>query len=490
MPAEDPGAGEERCLPPPLPSELPPGASPSSAPGPPAAWWAWPAILISVFFIGWSVNLFEPKLREEGSDGEPPSRQAEEAARTQRASDLALFKIQTQVVIATSALGKPGSGKALQELRSQASGARMLAALALVMSFVGEPDSEILRTLDRLPPSTPEPLERLARRAVTEGIGDEERAELAEELGWFASLARGEGLAESPEAGRIRTKAFSTLGIVGFVFLGALAGILVGGALLFWLMRQRRIDPSTFAFSSAHGPQGLLLECFALYLGIMALGELLGRFLDPSFAMASYAVSMVVPFLWPKARGVRWRDFARSMGLHRGKGVMRELRAGAAGYLAVLAIASVGIFLTLILSHFAGMAGAAENGAGAPGSPSPQRSGPETHPIVGWIYAGSFLERLLCLFLAAVIAPVFEEIFFRGALHRYFRGRFRFFASALLTGLIFAALHPQGWMGIPALAAIGIGFSLLREWRDSLIAPMVGHAINNGVLVTMLWIVL
>ena len=56
--------------------------------------------------------------------------------------------------------------------------------------------------------------------------------------------------------------------------------------------------------------------------------------------------------------------------------------------------------------------------------------------------------------------------------------------------MIFAALHPQGVFAIPALAGIGIGFSLLREWRDSLIAPMVAHAINNGALVLMLWWVL
>jgi membrane protease YdiL (CAAX protease family) len=56
--------------------------------------------------------------------------------------------------------------------------------------------------------------------------------------------------------------------------------------------------------------------------------------------------------------------------------------------------------------------------------------------------------------------------------------------------LIFAALHPQGFLAIPALASIGMGFSLLREWRDSLIAPMVAHAINNGILVGMLWLIL
>ena len=38
-------------------------------------------------------------------------------------------------------------------------------------------------------------------------------------------------------------------------------------------------------------------------------------------------------------------------------------------------------------------------------------------------------------------------------------------------------------MAIPALTMMGVGFSCIREWRDSLIAPVTAHAINNGLLV-------
>jgi len=475
--------------PPPLPPGIPRGGPSAGglAPDRPAALWAWPLVLLSVFFIGWSVNLFEPRLLAEAeSAGEEASASAAEAARSRDASDLAIFKLQSQVVLAAGSVSPTSAEKALEDLRSQATGPRQLVALALVMRFVEQPDSEIMEVVEALPDSAPEPLRRLAVQAVSEGLGEEERAELSRHLGWFARLAPGPGLSESPEASELRARALVTLGLVGGLFFGALAGIFVGGALLVWLLRRKREDPATMAFSPRLAPRGLLLECFAIYLATMALGEVLGRWVDPGFAMASYGLAVVLPLFWPRARGVAWGDFARSMGLHRGKGVWRELRAGAVGYLGVLAIASVGIFLTMMLSLLVGSLGGAE----AESVGSAAASGPETHPIVGWIYSGGFWERLLCLLLAAVYAPVFEEIFFRGALHRYFRGRFRFFASALLTGLIFAALHPQGWMGIPALAAIGIGFSLLREWRDSLIAPMLGHAINNGVLVGMLWIAL
>jgi len=251
--------------------------------------------------------------------------------------------------------------------------------------------------------------------------------------------------------------------------------------LLFMQFRAAGSGQSLNRFSPLAIPQGIMLESFALYLGIMALGDLGGQFIHPGFSYASFIIAVVLPILWPFFRGVRWPDFRRSIGWHRGEGVWREIGAGCVGYLKVMAIASIGITLTLILSAVVGgFASAGEAGE------SVAPVGPQTHPIVGWIYLGGWKERFLCFFLAAVFAPVFEELFFRGALHRWLRGRFGFLASALLTGAIFAALHPQGWLGIPALAAIGVGFSLLRESRDSLIAPMVAHSINNGVLVTIL----
>jgi membrane protease YdiL (CAAX protease family) len=68
--------------------------------------------------------------------------------------------------------------------------------------------------------------------------------------------------------------------------------------------------------------------------------------------------------------------------------------------------------------------------------------------------------------------------------------RFSFWTAALVSAVIFAAIHPQGLMAIPALAAMGFGFSMLREWRGSLVAPMTAHAFHNGMLVLAMWVVL
>ena len=47
---------------------------------------------------------------------------------------------------------------------------------------------------------------------------------------------------------------------------------------------------------------------------------------------------------------------------------------------------------------------------------------------------------------------------------------------------MFAFLHPQGLEAVPGLMGIAMGLAAIRERRDSLIAPVVAHAINNGLI--------
>jgi membrane protease YdiL (CAAX protease family) len=51
-------------------------------------------------------------------------------------------------------------------------------------------------------------------------------------------------------------------------------------------------------------------------------------------------------------------------------------------------------------------------------------------------------------------------------------------------------IHPQGWAGVPAIMVLASTFSLLRMWRQSLIAPITAHALNNdliSLLMLLLW---
>jgi len=450
------------------------GFTASGPPDRPAAPWAWPVLIASIVLIGWSAQWF-------GSSGE---RARSEAAPTSN-SDLALLEIQSQVVIAGSGLDPKPARQALKQMRETVEGDAGVVAVALLERFVDLSGVDPRETLDRLSEDAREGrLGYLAEKAIDEGIEPEEREWLRERVAGFADLAPAAGAEEAPGAGDIRERATVVIGLMGLLAVVAILGVLAGAALLIGYLRAGR---GVNHFRSEAGPRGVMLECVALYLGLMAAGEMGARLVHPGLAIVGYVVASVFPLVWPMFRGVSWGDFRRSLGWHRGGGWIREIAAGVVGYLGVMAIACIGVFLTLVLSWLVGLASSpADADGGGGGAPA----GPQSHPIVGWIFTGGLEERLLALLLASGLAPLLEETFFRGALHRYLRGRLRFFPSALATGVIFASLHPQGWLAIPALGAIGIGFSLLREWRDSLIAPMTAHAINNGALLLALCLVL
>jgi membrane protease YdiL (CAAX protease family) len=82
------------------------------------------------------------------------------------------------------------------------------------------------------------------------------------------------------------------------------------------------------------------------------------------------------------------------------------------------------------------------------------------------------------------VAPITEEIMFRGVLFHHLRSRWNWLASAAAVSLIFALLHPQGLAAVPALGAIAIVLTYIREWRASLIAPIAAHALNNFLALT------
>ena len=112
------------------------------------------------------------------------------------------------------------------------------------------------------------------------------------------------------------------------------------------------------------------------------------------------------------------------------------------------------------------------------------------HPIVEFLVNGSALDRFLVFVDACVLAPIVEETMFRGVLYRHLRElshTWPWLGSVVFSGtvvsFIFAAIHPQGLLAVPVLMALAYGFTIAREWRGTLVPSMVGHALNNGLVV-------
>jgi len=84
--------------------------------------------------------------------------------------------------------------------------------------------------------------------------------------------------------------------------------------------------------------------------------------------------------------------------------------------------------------------------------------------------------------VVVLLAPFAEELFFRGFLFRALRSRFSLWPSAILSSVIFGAVHFQGvsyLLIIPGLAIVGLGLALLYERRQSVLATMAAHASFN-----------
>ena len=90
----------------------------------------------------------------------------------------------------------------------------------------------------------------------------------------------------------------------------------------------------------------------------------------------------------------------------------------------------------------------------------------------------------LLLLGAAVLAPLVEELIFRGLLYGWLRRHLPIGLSVTIAALAHAAIHFDG-PAVPALTAIFILFGLLYEATGTLWAPIIAHALHNGVVIAL-----
>jgi uncharacterized protein len=89
------------------------------------------------------------------------------------------------------------------------------------------------------------------------------------------------------------------------------------------------------------------------------------------------------------------------------------------------------------------------------------------------------------LLLATVVAPaVVEEVVFRTLLYSPLRSRWSFVPAAVVTSVVFAAVH-GAVLVMPVLFVLGLSLAWLRERFDSLYPPIVLHALNNGLAMAL-----
>jgi membrane protease YdiL (CAAX protease family) len=92
-----------------------------------------------------------------------------------------------------------------------------------------------------------------------------------------------------------------------------------------------------------------------------------------------------------------------------------------------------------------------------------------------WIAVFAVLEIV-------ILAPISEELFFRGFLFGGLRSKWSFWPAAITSGLIFGLVHaPTGITTVVPLAVLGFGLCFIYDRTGSIWPCVIAHMINNGL---------
>jgi membrane protease YdiL (CAAX protease family) len=97
------------------------------------------------------------------------------------------------------------------------------------------------------------------------------------------------------------------------------------------------------------------------------------------------------------------------------------------------------------------------------------------------------LNFIVTLVGAGLLAPVAEEMFFRGLIHRWFSARFGFWPAVFISSAIFAAGHADSVGVVASAFVLGLVLGALYDRSRSLWVTIAVHATNNCLAVILLY---
>jgi len=179
------------------------------------------------------------------------------------------------------------------------------------------------------------------------------------------------------------------------------------------------------------------------------------RLFDPYFAAVLLGSDLVLlAGVWWSVRGTP--DPRRALGL---------VRPSSWGQAAKLAIG--GMVLVLVVAQIL-----------EPLLHAAESQGLTPRPFPGG--AEAWIGVIVAALAFVVVAPVAEELFFRGLLFAALRGRLGPHWTPVTTGVVFGALHGEPRAFI-SLALLGIVLGVLYERTGSVIPGILLHGANNGL---------
>jgi membrane protease YdiL (CAAX protease family) len=177
-------------------------------------------------------------------------------------------------------------------------------------------------------------------------------------------------------------------------------------------------------------------------------GEGTGTAASIALQLITAGTFLVAPFVVASLRGARGREAAERLGL-------RRFDSGAVAWMGV----AIAVYLAFS-ALYVGLVGE-----------------PEQKNI-----AEDFGAVPFQILLIVIAAPISEEVCFRGMVFGGLRERLSRLPAALISAVIFGALHAfTGLEAVPPLIVFGFILALLYEKTGSIVPGIVLHMLNNSV---------
>jgi len=96
------------------------------------------------------------------------------------------------------------------------------------------------------------------------------------------------------------------------------------------------------------------------------------------------------------------------------------------------------------------------------------------------------ISFVMLFLVAVIIAPICEELFFRGFLYPAFKKRMNVFSAMFLSSILFAVFHLQPAQLLP-LICIGFVLAFVYEKAKSLIPAILVHSLYNLAAIIILF---
>lgn len=236
--------------------------------------------------------------------------------------------------------------------------------------------------------------------------------------------------------------------------------------------KRKTVIPVTLE-TGFHAVPWRLTDIAVVFIPLMAI-----RLVPVILGKEQYSSMSLWIWLGLLISGIVWMAFA-PLCLARRKGavlkvhfrnarIVREVMIAVGLYFAFIVFLFLLLFLWFVLAR------------SLPSSDDPLGGAYHSNPIVLWI----------ALISGVTIAPVVEEIAFRGFLYSALRQRMPILLAAILQAVAFGFLHSYGTWGTVIVTLMGIALALAYEWRKTLLVPITMHLIQNAIVLIrfLVWI--